>query len=270
MEPVYGCETTLLRWAGSKRKLVPNLLRAIPSAFSRYIEPFAGSACLFFTLKPSSAILSDFNEQLMLTYRIIRDYPCRLAALVHGMPKTEPFYYELRRSKPSNELFLAARFVYLNRFCFNGVYRTNRAGEFNVPRGERTGLLPSVSCFGDAARVLSKAELRIGDFENSIADVAKGDFVYLDPPYTTASRRYSGEYGYGAFAEKDLERLVKSLRLIDRRGARFLLSYRYLPGSHVFLEWFSKRVRTRRHVAGFSKHRRLVSELLVANYPFPA
>lgn len=269
MEPVCACETTVLRWAGSKRKLVPDLLHAMPSTFSRYIEPFAGSACLFFTLKPSAAILSDFNEQLMVTYRIIRDCPCRLAALVHGMPKTEAFYYELRRSKPSNELFLAARFVYLNRFSFNGVYRTNLAGEFNVPRGKRTGLLPSVSHFRDAAQVLRRSELRIGDFESSITDVTKGDFVYLDPPYTTASRRYSGEYGYGAFAEKDLERLVKSLQLIDHHGAKFLLSYRYLPTSHVFSDWFSKRVRARRHVAGFSRHRRLVSELLVANYPFP-
>lgn len=115
----------LLRWAGSKRQLIPTLLDFVPTTYRTYYEPFLGSGCLFLTIKPSKAVLGDINPELIDTYKIVRDNPKRIAHLVHRMPQTRAFYYELRSMLPGRlKPFLrAARFIYLNRFCFNGVYR---------------------------------------------------------------------------------------------------------------------------------------------------
>jgi DNA adenine methylase len=121
----------------------------------------------------------------------------------------------------------AARFVYLNRHCLNGVYRTNRSGNFNVPRGRDTGTLPPLQVFKDSASALQRASLRAGDFESVLNGTRAGDFVYLDPPYSKADERYSGEYGYGAFSSTDFGRLLAQLERINELGATFLLSYRY-------------------------------------------
>jgi DNA adenine methylase len=257
----------LLRWAGSKRKLLPILLSSIPS-FSRYVEPFAGSACLFFALYPGRAILSDFNHELMETYYFIREHPLRVAETLAQMPSTPHFYYSLRSMKPTDldPINKAARFIYLNRHCFNGVYRTNRQGAFNVPRGIRTGSMPSPKEFLACAAMLRGAVLLAGDFEGALSDVKKGDFVYLDPPYAKPGSQNLGEYGYGAFSEADLPRLFVALEAIDRKGATFLLSYRYSRRLVSSIErWNYRTVMVRRHVAGFVKHRSNVKELLVSN-----
>lgn len=258
----------LLRWAGSKRKLVPELLRHIPPTFDRYVEPFSGSACLFFALRPQCAILSDLNEELMETYRVVRAHPKLVYDAVDAMPRTKKFYYSLRDScgHDLDVVARAARFVYLNRNCFNGVYRTNRKGEFNVPRGKRSGDLPSKSNFLRCAIALRRADLMHGDFADVVARVERGDFVYLDPPYAKRGSRRRGEYGYESFDVPDLERLAKCLRLIDRRGATFLLSYAWCREIRdLASNWHTRTLFVRRHVAGFQKHRGLVREILVSN-----
>ena len=260
----------LLRWAGSKRKLLPTILGLCPQNYRTYVEPFAGSACLFFALQPHRAIVADFNKDLVETYESIALDPDRVADLVHSFPITEEFYYRQRALRPSalHADERAARFVYLNRFCFNGVYRTNRRGEFNVPRGSKTGSLPTREHFRCAAYALRRSLLLCDDFEAAIGLVQKCDFVYLDPPYTKDGSRYSGEYGYGAFSSYDLGRLSASLKTIDKRGATFLLSYRCNGDSlRLFGEWNIRRLKVRRHVAGFSEHRGNVFEILCSNSP---
>jgi DNA adenine methylase len=261
----------LLRWAGSKRKLLPLLMKSVPVDALRYIEPFVGSACLFFALRPASAVLGDINSSLLETYEVLRDHPRQLARLVLSMPPTQRYYYRLRNKRPESlpPLERAARFVYLNRFCFNGVYRTNREGLFNVPRGQKTGGIPSERDFVRCSIALRTAVVRPGDFENCLSDVRKGDFVYLDPPYAHETRRPTGEYGYGCFAKNDHDRLLECLRRVERAGAIFLLSYSDNPSFARAIkgEWHQKQVSVRRHVAGFADHRSRVNELLVTNMP---
>lgn len=260
----------IFRWAGSKRQLLPTLMRAVPNEFTRYIEPFAGSACLFFALKPASAVLGDVNEHLLHAYSVIRDHPRLVARKVAEHPRTSNAYYAVRSLDPGSlsDLDRAARFVYLNRFCFNGVYRTNRQGQFNVPRGEHMGGIPSESAFYRCAVALRQCQFRTLDFENTLADIRPGDFVYLDPPYSNSTRKTYGEYGYGVFAPIDHKRLVRLLTNISDIGASFLLSYCPDPDlmSRLPKSWYVDQIDVRRNVAGFVSHRRIAAELLISNF----
>jgi DNA adenine methylase len=186
----------LLRWAGSKRKLLPELMRHVPEAFERYVEPFAGSGCLFFSLRPRKAVLGDINSELIETYRTIAKHPKLVARSLHALRGDKRTYYRLRdHYAPESPVDRATRFVYLNRHCFNGVYRINRAGRFNVPRGNRTGGIPSEAEFYRCSIALRGTELRAGDYRTCLADIGSGDFVYLDPPYASRRRNTHGEYG---------------------------------------------------------------------------
>lgn len=162
----------------------------------------------------------------------------------------------------------AARFIFLNRFCFNGIYRTNEKGVFNVPyAASGTGELPSWHNFKLASRALRSSVILNTDFANIINEhVQSGDFVYLDPPYAVENRRIFRQYGPQTFGLEDLGRLRDSLKLIDERGANFVLSYASSPEARVyFKEWKSKKVYTQRNVAGFAKHRRMAAELIFTN-----
>jgi DNA adenine methylase len=258
----------ILRWAGSKRKLLPALISRAPSKFERYFEPFAGSACLFFALKPRPAILSDINSELMATYEIVRSHPHQLHRLIQSFPATSKHYYFLRDtdSTQMTPLQRAARFVYLNRYCFNGVYRTNRRGIFNVPRGTRTGGIPNRRAFYRASIALRSTKLLNLDFENTLAKVRKGDFVYLDPPYATGEHRDRGEYGCGSFSLADIPRLMATLQRIDSAGASFLLSFADCPAIRAAnSSWHLESLSVKRHVAGFSHKRLRVKEILMWN-----
>jgi len=258
-----------LRWAGSKRQLVPRLASYWPGDPTRYIEPFAGSACLFFALKPKEAVLGDINADLVRTYCTVRDHSSDVAAELAQFAFNKDTYYGLRQMRPETlpATAAAARFIYLNRFCFNGLYRTNAAGDFNVPFAPRgTGRLPLLSHLQGCAELLRRAQLRCGDFEGTLELVQEGDFVYLDPPFAVSKRRVFREYSPTAFAQPDLIRLCRHLRRIDSIGARFLVSYADCTEARdAFRRWHFKRVRTRRNIAGFAVHRRFAFELIVTN-----
>lgn len=259
----------LLRWAGSKRRLLPLLAQATPGSFSRYVEPFAGSAVLFATLMPARALLGDLNPELMSAYAQLREHPRAIWNRVSRMSLEPAFYYELRAIDPSSlgHLDRAARFVYLNRFCFNGVYRTNKEGGFNVARGYGRLKIPPLKQFLQFARLLADAELRCDDFESIVQRARGGDFIYLDPPYALAGQRDRGEYGCDAFREDDEPRLVRSLRAASRRGAKILLSYS--PSRSVIdglSGWKVHDLTVARNVAGFAGARRKAQEILVSNY----
>ena len=259
----------IFRWAGSKRALLPELISRTPRDFCRYVEPFAGSACLFFALKPKSAKLGDLNPDLIDAYRIMRWRPRKVASALRDLPEDEETYYRLR-AKPARDLpavARAARFVYLNRYAFNGVYRVNRAGQFNVPRGSRTGRLPSDDELVAASRQLRKATLHAGDFRDCLSDIASDDFIYLDPPYPTSSRKTFGEYAYGSFSAADLPDLLDTLERIDRSGATFLMSYSQGATDAFFRKWHVEAVAVRRHIAGFAEKRNVVNEVMVTNRP---
>ena len=266
--PPVPWATPILRWAGSKRKLLTTLLAHVPSQFGRYVEPFAGSACLFFALKPTRAVLGDINSELIHTYRVMRDHPRRLARRIHALPRTSDEYYRIR-SVPLQDLDAITRavhFVYLNRLCFNGVYRTNRSGQFNVPLGAKTGEIPPERSFYRCSIALRGAKCVDTDFEQSCRMVKRDDFVYLDPPYSSSVRPRYGEYGYDSFQPLDLGRLESCLKTLDSVGAQFLLSYADSPEIRGMADkWRITDVSARRHVAGFARHRETVTEVLISN-----
>jgi DNA adenine methylase len=261
--------TPIFRWAGSKRKLLPKLQEYWKPEFTRYVEPFAGSAALFFRVRPTRALLGDINPGLIEAYQVIRDRPDDVHRAVSRIPISESQYYTVRKQCPRRltPFSRAVRFVYLNRHCFNGIYRTNSQGEFNVPYAHsRPGAMPSVEDFRRCALLLQGATLRCSEFGRVLSSVRDGDFVYLDPPYAVATRRVFREYDRRIFSETDLDRLVRHLKTIDAMGAKFVVSYADCGEARRLLKaWKPRRVRVRRHIAGFVSARRLSYELLATN-----
>jgi DNA adenine methylase len=257
----------ILRWAGSKRQLVPNLLALLPIRFGKYYEPFAGSACLFFAIHPPKAVLGDLNADLIQAYEMLVRHPRKLARQARDIGTSGLDYYGIRAMNPQDldPITRAARFVYLNRNCFNGLYRTNRLGAFNVPLGTKTGSMPAEDQFYRCAFALRGVQLRALDYSNTIADAKSGDFVYMDPPYKTA-RRNHGEYGYGVFSEVDLLRFAEDARRLDKAGATVLISYAVDRRLVKLLAGWSKiTVKVRRRVAGAPAHRTVAREMILTN-----
>ncbi|MCY4108806.1 MAG: Dam family site-specific DNA-(adenine-N6)-methyltransferase [Chloroflexi bacterium] len=259
----------LLRWAGSKEQLVAKLVSYWKEDMQRYVEPFAGSARLFFRLEPEDAILGDINEDLIATYCEVRDNAAEVHSCLCGMENNSEKYYEVRGIDPEGlgRAERAARFIYLNRFCFNGLYRTNLQGAFNVPYGgERSGSLPTLERLADVGALLKRATIVCGDFAETIADVESDDFVYLDPPFSVSERRVFRQYDAADFCQEDLDRLRQALEEMNDKGTQFLLSYDDSEEGRRLAEGFLKQeVQTRRNIAGFSGSRRTAKELLISN-----
>lgn len=260
-----------MRWAGSKRKLLPAISELMPSTFDRYVEPFVGSACLYFHLNPKKAILGDINQDLINTYtRVSRDPGAVTAKLKLLDDRSPGAYYQVRSIDPDT-LSLddrAARFIYLNRLCFNGLYRTNLSGKFNVPYGgERTGDFPTPDEIMFASRSLKNATLIGASFEKVLAKVKTGDFVYLDPPYSISNRRVFNNYSNDVFGLKNLAILRQELERFDRSGIPFLLSYGLSKEGLALAKGFKTHHRVvQRQISGFATHRKVAREMLVTNY----
>jgi DNA adenine methylase len=268
MFPSEVMATPILRWAGSKRQHVPFLRQCwAVGDHTRYIEPFAGSAAVFFAVAPPRAILGDINGELIQTYRAVRRTPQAVYRRLTRFATGEAAYYKVRAMRATTAVSKAARFVYLNRFCFNGLYRTNAHGSFNVPYGApKTDNLPDLAQFRACANLLTRAKLMPTDFRRPLAEVEKGDFVYIDPPYAISRRRVFIQYAKKHFSTDDLADLSTWLDEIDRRRALFVLSY---ADSHeartLFRGWKRRRFAIRRNMAGFSNARRNHYELFISN-----
>lgn len=260
---------SFLRWAGSKRATLSQLRKFWPGGSRRYIEPFCGSACFFFDIEPEKALLGDLNEELLCAFREIKHRPLVVLECLRRFPIGRAGYDSVRGMNPGTLALAerAARFLYLNRYCFNGLYRTNLAGQFNVPYGPpRSGNPADESVIIAASKALSTATLVHGDFEQTLEHVRAGDFVYLDPPYCVNRQRVFREYLPGSFALRDLPRFERQLRRLDEGGALFVVSYADCPEARKMLQdWNPRQVRTRRNIAGFSDHRRYANELVASN-----
>jgi DNA adenine methylase len=259
----------ILRWAGSKRKLLDELSASVPKKFNTYIEPFVGSACLFFQLKPTKAILADINPALIDFYRVTSLRPNKVLKSAIHYPRSEAGYYSIRERYLDSEesTCRASSFLYLNHFCFNGIFRTNTKGEFNVPFGTRTGSFPTFSVFREASRLLKRARLMCADFDKVLQLAKAGDFVYMDPPYVYKSRKDRGEYGPASFSLCDIPRLRNAIDRLERKRVRFLLSYLDCDEIKPISRKFNCRtVPVSRTVAGLCEARQVVNELLISNY----
>jgi len=193
----------LLKWAGGKRWLAPLIAEAISCIpFGRYFEPFCGGAALFFQLAPKRAILSDTNKDLINCYEQIRDNPEAVIAALRRHKNTERDYYAIREMRPRCDSTRAARVIYLTTLAFNGIYRVNLRGEFNVPYGYKKHVLPcDAERIREASRQLQCARLVVADFEDVAAKAVANDLLYFDPPYTVAH----GNNGFLKYNEKILQ-----------------------------------------------------------------
>jgi len=258
-----------LRWAGSKRQILPILARYWRNSYSRYVEPFAGSASLFFYLSPSRALLSDINVDLIATYCEVQNNLPRVLLSLSKLKRGRRNYLAIRAtdSRLLNPHERAARFIYLNRYCYNGLYRTNLAGEFNVPYGgDKSGDLPPRELFQHCYVELQKAELASASFEESLQRVRPGDFVYLDPPFSVKSRRVFSEYYGSSFGTHSLKPLREWLLKLDRQQVSFLVSYAESKEANYLSRGFhTEIVSVKRSIAGFAQNRVSTNELLISN-----
>lgn len=259
----------LLRWAGSKRQLLGHLRTYWDKHPGRYIEPFAGSAALFFDLEPKSAILGDTNSDLILFYQEMQENPEEVYSLAANWDQTEESYYKRRDEFKieSNRTKRSALFYFLNRFCFNGIYRTNLRNEFNVPFGKKTGSLQPWDEVSKKAALLNQAKFICGDFFKIVSNtIQAGDFIYIDPPYALENQRIFTQYNATTFGLLDLSRLSDLLYCIDAVGAKFVLSYAHSTEAlHHFQSWKKKELSAQRNIAGFCDSRRTAGELLFTN-----
>jgi DNA adenine methylase len=227
---------------------------------------------LFFELAPKAAVLGDTNGELIEVYRVVRDEPERLYQRLCHIPRNQSTYQRWRCLKPQSldRETRALRFLYLNRNCFNGIYRTNLDGEFNVPMGTRLGKYFSKDDLLYCSELLQTTSLITGDFAKTLERVTAGDFVYLDPPFAVISRRIFKEYGKTIFGISDIPRLSDCLNAIVKQKADFLVSYADSTEARALaMEWHSVRLPIKRHIAGFADARKKAYEWLISNRPIP-
>lgn len=258
-----------IRWAGGKRWLRRFLPALLPSRFDSYFEPFLGSGATFFSVRPGRAFLSDVNRDLVTAFQVVRDQPDELIRMLDGLDNNEREYYRIRGSRPRSALSRAARFIYLNRTAWNGLYRLNASGRFNVPYGEyESREVVDRDSLTTASHCLQGVTVTRSDFLTPVTRAGEGDFVFVDPPYATpADRSVFTGYNDRKFGWFDQLRLFQALVELDRRGGAFLLTNSNHPALRALYRRFSLDLLTRSSViAADPKERGPMSELVVTNY----
>lgn len=260
----------LMKWAGGKTQLLPQLAASLPSRFGRYIEPFLGGGAFFFHLRPEDAVIADSNGELIAMYRAVAADPEGVFEALKLMENTEEFFYELRAldwtTMTPNEV--AARMLFLNRTCFNGLYRVNRKGQFNVPFGRYAKLsLPDLPNLQAAARALRCAEIIEGDYLDVLNRFASpGDLAFLDPPYIPVGvysdfKRYTKDQ----FSEDDHRKLAKEVQRLSDLGCHVLLTNSNHPLVHELYKDFHLDVIPTKRFINSRGNGRTGEDLLVTN-----
>ena len=259
-----------LKWAGGKRWLVQRYAHLLPDSFNCYFEPFFGSGAVFFHLAPKVAVVSDLNTELMNMYQVLRDSPSDLHRVLrkHQAKHSEAYYYEQRAAQPRSALNRAARTIYLNRACWNGLYRVNRRGEFNVPKGTKSKIVLDSDNFSHLSQVLRGARIKTGDFEKTIDKSRKGDFLFVDPPYTvTHNNNGFIKYNQKLFSWSDQVRLHASVLRAAERGVKVMITNAAHDSVRELYRGFDQLLLERAAViAGESKARGIYGELIARCY----
>jgi DNA adenine methylase len=258
------------KWAGGKRWLAaaaPKL--APPKWHGRYFEPFMGSAAFFFSFAPRRATLSDTNWEVVATYHALQLDPHRVIEELDRFPFDANFFYYLRETRPRSLHAIAARFLYLNKTCWNGLYRVNKNGKFNTPFGQYSN--PTIcdeERIEDAAEALAGADLLVTDFETALKSARPGDFAYCDPPYITGHNN-NGFHKYNAnlFAWPDQQRLAAVATELKRKGVHVLVSNADHEAVIQLYKGFNYyRVKRSSLIAADSNNRGTISEALLSSY----
>lgn len=268
--PTISQITPFLKWAGGKRWLSKHILELIPERFGTYFEPFLGSGAIFFSLQPKSAVLSDLNKDLINAYACIRDCSEKVntALRAHHRQHSKDYYYRVRASALRAPHTRAAQFIYLNRTCWNGLYRVNLEGAFNVPIGTKTNVILETDNFPATAQLLNRAELHCRDFEITINLAGKNDVIFADPPYTI-HHNHNGfiKYNENIFSWQDQIRLRDAIVRAAARGAKVIMTNaNHESVRDLYNEGFNLTPISRTSViSGTSSARKAYEELLIVS-----
>ena len=271
-----------VKWAGGKRQLLAELEKNFPKQFGTYFEPFLGGGAVLFDLlakKPNiKCSVSDLNSDLVLAYVTIRDKLGRLIESLENHSKnyhkdSTNYYYEVRKQEPKSQIEKVSRLLFLNKTCFNGLYRVNSKGKFNVPLGRYTN--PNIvnrENLITASKFLQSEKIKIScrDFESILKDAKKGDFVYFDPPYQPVSDTANfTSYTHRDFTEDDLQRLADLANQLNSKGAHVLLSNsntKIVKKMFSSKKWKVKEIAVNRAINSNSQKRTGHKEVLIKNY----
>ncbi len=275
MENIKSDTYPFVKWVGGKRQLLDDLWQVMPTSYNRYFEPFIGGGALYFELQPTNAYIADLNIDLINLYLTVRDNVQELIENLKNYRNTKEDYLLVRdwdRTPEYNTMSnvqKAGRFIYLNRTCFNGLFRVNSRGEFNVPYGRYVNpkILDEKNLL-NCSRLLKTATIKHADFSEILACISAGDFVYFDPPYiplnpTSSFTSYTKE-GFGLSTQKKLRDLCIEL---SKRNVKFLLSNSDTEITRELYSQFSiQTVYASRQINANAQGRGKITELLVRNY----
>ncbi len=265
----------VVKWAGGKRQLLLELTKRLPLSYNRYFEPFIGGDALFFELAPKSAYISDINPELINLYRVIRDNVDELIDNLSSHKNSLEYYTQIRSLDRSesyanlSDVSKASRFIYLNKTCFNGLYRVNSKGHFNVPFGryENPNYLNKEALY-TASDVLQSTQIECANFSNIIKFVKSGDFVYFDPPYIPLSQTSS----FTSYTKEDfcIDKQLELKKLCDNLtsiGVKFMLSNSDTPTSNkLYSDYKIEKIYANRSINSKANGRGKITEILVRNY----
>lgn len=269
----------VVKWVGGKRQLLDDIIPLLPDNFSTYVEPFVGGGALLFEIQPKKAIVNDLNHELINLYKVIKDNPNELLLLLeeHELNNSEEYFYKIRALDRSesydqmSDIEKAARIIYLNKTCYNGLFRVNQSGQFNSPYGKyknpnivnKPVVLAMANYFQNNNIILLN-----GDYKIALKKLRKGAFVYFDPPYMpiSSSSSFTG-YTENGFDKKQQIELKEECDKLNSRGIKFLLS----NSDHPFIRDLYKdyeiiTVRAKRSINSNSNKRGEINEVLVRNY----
>ena len=267
-----------VKWVGGKTqmlKYLDPLVKGIDFTKNKYIEPFVGGGALFFHIQPKNAIISDFNKELITAYRTISG-PIKVKKLIKQLQKNykphtnnEEMYYKIRSRGIKGEQYRdTARFIYLNKAGFNGLYRVNKKGDFNVPFGQKKKIINfEVENLINCSKVLKETKLYSGDFYKSLQYIKKGDFVYLDPPYAPISKTSDfTQYTKKDFKDFDQLRLKEFCDKIDKIGAKFIANNSDISFiKDIYSKYHIIKTPISRMIAADKNSRKKVNELIIHN-----
>jgi len=260
-----------LKWAGGKRWLVNSAKSLFPEKLNKYFEPFLGSAAVYFALKPQYAVLSDVNAELIECYAAIKNDWQAVERLVnvHHQQHSKEYYYQVRSIRPETPAARAARFIYLNRTCWNGLYRVNLKGQFNVPIGTKKNAVLDTDNFEGVSKLLKNVELVSQDFEEVIDQAKTGDFIFADPPYTV-KHNFNGfvKYNETMFHWDDQVRLSESIKRASARGCLVMVTNANHPSVRELYEDCFTILPIERSsvIAASSANRGIYQEIIIRNY----
>ena len=260
-----------LKWAGGKTELLPEILKRMPLSFGKYWEPFIGGGAVFFNICPAEAGISDLNEDLINCYQVVRDFPDELISALKKHRNDPDHFTRIRRLQPweLDPVQRAARLIFLNKTCFNGLYRVNSRGEFNVPFGRyENPRICDENALQEASRALRNATIECRDFRHLLYKAQPGDFVYFDPPYVPVSETSSfTSYSEAPFDHREQKALCQVFQALSDRGCRLMLSNSDTEVTRRLYKKYSvESLLVSRAINSNPDKRGKISELIITNY----